>query len=201
MFALVLVPLTLAQTVLAVCVGLFTATAAFIDLRTRRVPNWLTVPVFVLGVIFQGVFHGWRETSADGALTGGLLDAGLGFLVGFGTLFILWLIGGGGGGDAKLMGALSVWLGFRPTLYVLILSTVFVLLGSVAATLAGVLTGGDRKSTPPPPRSSSAGGDSRGGERRGSESANLKPKRRVMTYAFPVALATWLVMLWKLPLL
>ena len=89
--------------VLAAAMVAFTAVAAGWDLREKRIPNKLTLPVFFAGWIYQAVYHGW----------GGLADAGLGFLVGFGVLFVLWFIGGGGGGDVKLMGALSVWMGFR----------------------------------------------------------------------------------------
>lgn len=91
--------LSVASLVLVVVVAAFTAAAAVWDIRERRIPNKLTLPVFFAGWIYQAVFHGWS----------GLGDAGLGFLVGFGVLFALWMVGGGGGGDVKLMGALSVW--------------------------------------------------------------------------------------------
>ena len=79
--------LTAQTIVLLACVGLFTAISAVIDFKTRRISNKMTVPFFVLGLIYQVAFNG----------VPGLIDAGQGFLAGFGTLFLLWVVGGGGG--------------------------------------------------------------------------------------------------------
>src|SRR5437870_3309084 len=117
---------------LVVSMSLFTALAAVSDIRTRKVPNKLTIPVFFLGLLYQLVFHQWT----------GLADAAAGFGIGFGTLFVLWLIGGGGGGDVKLMGALGVWLGFQSTLMVMILSTSIVILGTIGVMVYSVCTRG-----------------------------------------------------------
>lgn len=95
-------------------VAVFTLTAAFLDLRHRRIPNALSVAGLAVGLAFRIATEGWP----------GLGDALGGFAVGFGSLLLLWSMGGGGGGDVKLMGALSVWLGTRQTVHVLILSSV-----------------------------------------------------------------------------
>ena len=160
-------------------VGAFTVLAAVRDLRTRRIPNFLTVPMFLSGLVYQAAFHGWA----------GLADAGLAFLLGFGTLFVLWLIGGGGGGDAKLMGALSVWLGFRMTLWVMVGSTLLVLVGTMAAVVWSVVRRGVEKT-----RSRYIAFD-----RPGPDAAAQRQQRRIMAYALPVAVATWAVVLWQLP--
>lgn len=165
-----------------VCVSLFTAVAAFTDLRTRRIPNKLTLPAFLLGVVYQLAFH--HEVPQ-------LLDAATGFAVGFGTLFILWLIGGGGGGDAKLMGAVSVWLGFQQTLAVLVLSTVFVCIGTFAMIVYSTFKRGAVK-TKDKYVATTFGAPGSGKE----ESIAQRQKRRIMTYALPVALATWMVLAW-----
>jgi prepilin peptidase CpaA len=168
----------------------FTATAAVWDVRQRRIPNKLTVPVFGVGLVYQA-FHGWS----------GLADAGLGFLLGFGTLFVLWMIGGGGGGDVKLMGALSVWLGFQMTLLVLIVSTVIVVMVTGGYMIWSVLTGNFRKTA----RQHLATGKDKPTKRqqrkreKEGESVAEKQDRRVMAYAVPVAVATWMVLIWKLP--
>jgi prepilin peptidase CpaA len=173
-------------------VGLFTAAAAVWDLRSRRIPNKLTVPVFVLGLAYQAAFAGWS----------GLGDAAAAFGVGFGTLFVLWLVGGGGGGDVKMMGALSVWLGFHLTLLVMIVSTAFVFLGTLGAVVCGVVSGvmlgsrrGTRAQVVAMDQAAALIGPSAAGP------TNAKCKRRVMAYALPVALATWLVVIWKLPVM
>lgn len=160
--------LGLEQILLAGGAVLLTAVAAVTDARTRRVPNWLTVPAFIAGIVCQVAFRG----------TEGLADAGLGFAIGFGTLFVLWLIGGGGAGDAKLMGALSVWLGFRATFAVLVLSTLLVI-----ATTAFLLTRGFLR------------GESKVvQDREASAPGTGRRRRRLMPYAIPVAIATWIVL-------
>ncbi len=160
------------QLVFAGGVAAFTAAAAVCDWRTRRVPNLLTVPMFIAGLVSQAAFRG----------SPGLADAGLGFAVGFGTLFVLWRIGGGGAGDAKLMGALSVWVGFLGTLAVLLLSTALVIAAS-AAFLA---------------RSFSLHETGKTTESRNVETRDKPRMRRLMPYASPVAGAAWLVAGWQL---
>lgn len=174
--------------VLVLAVGLFTAVAAFSDMRTRRIPNKLTLPMFFAGWVYQIVMscmYGWHL----------LGSAALGFLIGFGTLFVLWFVGGGGGGDVKLMGALSVWLGFRLTLYVLIASTLLVLTITVGVVLWTLVTRGVRGSK----RKYLATGKTKKGEKPRAESREEKQNRRIMAYATPVAVATWLVLIWKAP--
>jgi prepilin peptidase CpaA len=168
------------STVLVLVAAVFTAVAAGWDLRTRRIPNKLTLPVFALGWVYQGMDRGWT----------GLADAGLGFLVGFGILFILWVVGGGGGGDVKLMGALSVWLGFRLTLLVMIVSTALVLLIGTTMLVWSAARRGVLKSR-------AAVRDARPAAATDAASRS----RRVLPFAVPVALATWLVIAWKLPTL
>ena len=99
--------------VLAVLVFAYTATAMITDLRARRIPNWLTVSSLIGALVFHGVTGG----------LGGVGDAVSGFAVGFGFLLVLWLIGGAGGGDVKLTGALGAWLGAPLTVLVLLIST------------------------------------------------------------------------------
>ena len=181
--------LTPQQILFVVCVGLFTAIAAVCDFRTRRIPNRLTMPMLAAGCIYQVAFAGWS----------GLADAGLAFCIGFGTLFVLWMVGGGGGGDVKLMGALSVWLGVRMTLLVMVASTLFVMLGTLAVLLLNLFQTGPWKTKtkffarPLPAKKDD--------EKPVAETAEQRQKRRVMAFAVPVAVATWLVMVWRLPLI
>lgn len=176
--------LQLPQIILIVFISALTAVAAVTDLRTRRIPNLLTVPAFGLGLVYQLVFHPYADT-----IVGSLMNAGSAFALGFGALFVLWLIGGGGGGDAKLMGAISVWMGWRMTVAVLILSTVFVLAGTFAVVVYNGLARGFAKTKQRFTASESS-------RRIGFETMKDKQNRRIMTYAFPVALATWVVLFW-----
>jgi prepilin peptidase CpaA len=101
---------------LALC---FTVFAATLDWRRRRIPNWLTVPGFLLGIITHSVISGWP--GAKMSLEGAVLALGL--LLPFVLLRAL------GAGDWKLMGAVGALLG--PVLLL------FVLLGSIF--VAGVM--------------------------------------------------------------
>ncbi|MBX3440530.1 MAG: prepilin peptidase [Planctomycetaceae bacterium] len=173
---------------LVLVVGAYTTAAATWDWRHWRIPNKLTLPTFALGWVYQAVFHGWA----------GLGAAALGFLCGFGVLFVLWIVGGGGGGDVKLMGALSVWLGFSLTLNVLIASTLMVIFGTAAVLIWSMLTSGIRKTQD----RYLATGKTQGTEPRGASTRVAeRQQRRVMGYAVPVALATWLILLYQLPTL
>ncbi|WP_437206478.1 A24 family peptidase [Planctomicrobium sp. SH664] len=172
--------------VLVVAVGVFTAVAAFSDIRTCRIPNKLTIPMFFAGWVYQlvmSLLYGWEH----------LGSAALGFLAGFGLLFILWFVGGGGGGDVKLMGALSVWLGFHLTLRVLLVSTLLVLFGTVGVVFWNVITQGFRKTR------SKFLATGKNVTSKAPESREDKLKRRVMAYATPMAIATWIVVLWNVP--
>lgn len=84
----------------------FVATAALLDLRTRRIPNWLNAAAIVLAVVI-GVFEsGGRGLAASGA---GLATGALIFLP-------FYLAGGFGAGDVKAMGAIGAFLGPRGAL-------------------------------------------------------------------------------------
>ncbi len=75
--------------------------AAVWDLRSRRIPNALTLPLFLAGVAFNAWVGGITAASLS---LGGAAVAALPFVV-------LYLYAGGGAGDAKLMGAVGAWLG------------------------------------------------------------------------------------------
>lgn len=179
--------LSLASTVLVIGVAVLTAVAAISDVRWRKIPNALTLPMFGLGWIYQGVFHGLP----------GLGDGLLGFLIGFGILFVLWMVGGGGGGDVKLMGALSVWLGYRMTLSVMIVSTTVVVLVTGGVVLWSVITAGMGKSKAKYLATGKGYGVKSSDGKRTKETIAAKQSRRVMAYAIPVAIATWGVVIWN----
>lgn len=172
--------LTLPEILLIVVLSLFTVTAAISDIRFRKIPNKLTLPVFLAGLVYQLMFFGLP----------GLGDGLAGFAVGFGTLFILWMIGGGGGGDVKLMGAIGVWMGVNLTTWVLFLSTVFVILGTFLVLLGGMAREGVYKTKEKYLATSAAGK-----KHADRDSRN----RRIMAFALPVALATWVVLAWRVP--
>jgi prepilin peptidase CpaA len=75
--------------------------AGWTDWRSRRIPNWLTVPGFFIGLTVNTVAGGWL------GLKMALLGAGLGLLV----LLPFVLVRSLGAGDWKLAGALGAFVG------------------------------------------------------------------------------------------
>jgi prepilin peptidase CpaA len=75
--------------------------ACVTDLRTRRIPNFLTFGSALAGLVYQ---------LATGGIDG-LGQAALGWLVGVAIFSFPFALGGLGGGDVKLLGALGAWLG------------------------------------------------------------------------------------------
>ena len=152
-------------------VAAFTIAAMVTDLRSRRIPNWLTVSAFVVGIVFHTVVMGWQGT----------LFALGGFAVGFGVLFVLWSIGGGGGGDVKLMGALGAWLGAKLTIVVFLLSAFMAFFCLLAVMGWGLLT---RQ-----PATAGAATNAAGSE---------ALFRKTIPYAIPAGLSAWLVLIGKI---
>ena len=182
--------LSLQLVVYLVSVVVFTASAAVFDARVKKIPNKLTLPFFGMGLLYQLAFNGLGE----GVARPGLIGAAAAFAAGFGMMWVLWMIGGGGGGDVKLMGALSVWIGFKATCLVLVFSTIFVIAGTIGVMIFGVLTHGMYRTK----EIYLAPAESPNGLRPAAETAVQRQSRRIMGYAPPVALATWLVVAWNL---
>ena len=86
--------------------------AGWYDWRTRRIPNWLTVPALLAGLVLRYMIGGWTGTAM------GLEGAGLALIV----LLPLVLIRALGAGDWKLMGSVGAFLGPRMLLFVLLAS-------------------------------------------------------------------------------
>ncbi len=85
----------------AVLLMLLVAAAVF-DVRSRRIPNWLTVSGVVLGVALN---------TAIGRPQAGAAFALEGLAMGFGLYFILYLLHAMGAGDVKLMAAVGALAG------------------------------------------------------------------------------------------
>jgi len=77
--------------------------AGWMDWRSRRIPNWLTVPSFLIGVAANVIANG------SAGLKTSLLGAGFGLLV----LLPFVLLRSLGAGDWKLAGALGAFVGWE----------------------------------------------------------------------------------------
>ena len=75
--------------------------ACVFDIRTRRIPNALTLSTALAGLLYHVATSG----------TSGAQTAAAGWLVGLLLLLPYFALGGMGGGDVKLMAALGAWLG------------------------------------------------------------------------------------------
>ncbi len=101
--------------------------AAF-DLKSRRIPNFITGPALLTGLLFHGVLDGWRGVGTS--LAAGLLC---------GLIFLVFYLGGGmGAGDVKLITAVGCLAGSANSPYLLILTS---LAGGAMAVLLAVLRG------------------------------------------------------------
>ena len=108
-------------------------TAAWIDIRAMILPDVLTLPLLLAGLIVTAAI------SPD-ALTDRALAAGLGYLVLAGTALAYRRLRGRDGlglGDAKLLAALGAWLGLNGLPGVLLLASCSGLLAAGAALLLG----------------------------------------------------------------
>jgi len=75
--------------------------SAVFDLRSHRIPNYLTYSAILFGIIYNTVLTGLD----------GLIFSSAGIITGIGVLIIFYIIGGMGAGDVKLLGAVGSFLG------------------------------------------------------------------------------------------
>jgi len=163
--------------ILVVAVGAYVATAACTDFRIHRIPNYITVPTAILGLAYH--------TVAPTGMGPWMSLAGL--ALGFGLLLLPWLFGGSGMGDVKLLAGLGVWLGPKWlfaafTCSLLIASTVALTMLFLGTCKSGVWR--TKQKFESALETTTAGGQAR------------KPGRRVLPFAVPVAMGTWIVLVW-----
>ena len=101
------------ESILAITVQVLVLLAIYSDLRWRRIPNCLTLPAIAFGFLLNFLGNSWN----------GLIFAFFGLVVGMGLLMLPYLLGGMGGGDVKLMGALGAMLGSYSVLNVFLYAT------------------------------------------------------------------------------
>jgi len=95
---------------LLICAFAFAVVGTVEDVRSRKIPNRLTYFGLIAALFLRFFMLGWPG-----------LGAGLtGALVGGGVFFFLFVLGGMGGGDVKLMVAVSAWAGITEIVNLLI---------------------------------------------------------------------------------
>ena len=77
--------------------------AAIYDIKEKRIPNTLTFPTILTGILLNTVFNGFQ----------GLSFSILGFFTGMALFFIPFALGAMGAGDVKLMGAIGSLMGWK----------------------------------------------------------------------------------------
>ena len=98
------------------------------DVKSRRIPNFITVPFFLLGLAMHLALGGWKQLLTS--LAAGLI-CGLVFLV-------FYLAGGMGAGDVKLIMAVGCIAGLSHIAYILVLTA---LSGGVMALVLAMARG------------------------------------------------------------
>jgi prepilin peptidase CpaA len=78
------------------------AWAAAVDVRSRRIPNWLTLSLIATGLCRAGL-------PSEAAV--GLGPSLAGMAAGFGLTFVLFALGAMGGGDVKMFAGIGAWVG------------------------------------------------------------------------------------------
>lgn len=97
--------------------------AAVIDGVQLKVPNWITFPLIVSGLVYSSLAFGWS----------GLGWSLFGMFVGLALLLPAYAIGGMGAGDVKLLAGVGAWVHATHTLYGFCISAI------VGAVLAVVM--------------------------------------------------------------
>ncbi len=176
-------------------VSAITLTAALTDYRREIIPNWLTAPACLLGLLFHGVRGAWLAAQLDQALAlgawQGLLFALQGFGLLFGLFFVMWVLGTCQGGDLKLFAAVGAWLGMERSIIVLVATVL------VAALLFGFRWLGRNLGSAKPVTAKPGAPESR----RPSptpEYVTPQKRRKRLIYAPALALCTALYLLWNI---
>lgn len=94
---------------LLICALAIAVAGAVNDVRGARIPNWLTYSGLGSALLVRCALFGWA--GLKGGFTGLFLAGGI--------FYFLFLLGGMGGGDVKLMAAVGAWAGTRPALSIL----------------------------------------------------------------------------------
>jgi prepilin peptidase CpaA len=100
--------------------------SSFYDIKYRRIPNFITFPAFLIGIIYHSYNFGFD----------GFCFSLLGAITGTSLLFIPYFFEKMGAGDAKLLGAVGSFFGFEGVLITFFFTALF---GGIYALLIIIL--------------------------------------------------------------
>jgi prepilin peptidase CpaA len=106
--------------------AIFLLPSMYFDLKSRKIPNWLTLPAILTGLTYNVLLDG-RE---------GFIFSTVGLVFGIGLLILPYLMGGMGAGDVKLMGAIGSIVGPVMTVRIFLVSAVLGLAFSLIVIIA-----------------------------------------------------------------
>jgi prepilin peptidase CpaA len=158
-------------------------TAAIIDVRHRRIPNWLTFGLLCSGLITSAIFSApltWSESLK-------------GIAAGASVPLVLFTLGALGGGDVKLMAGVGAWLGAPAALAVFVIQC---LVGLVLVLTQAVAQGRTRalfRNT----TLLACAITQRGVVATAADGRDFATVDRPLPYAVPVAVATTIVLLMR----
>ncbi|HEY4900260.1 MAG TPA: A24 family peptidase [Terriglobales bacterium] len=98
---------------LSIALALSVAAAA-IDVKQRRIPNWLTYPGIISGLLLRSILLGWE--GAASALAGCALAGGI--------FLLFYVVRAMGAGDVKLVAAIGSLLGPSDALVMLLATAI-----------------------------------------------------------------------------
>jgi len=88
--------------------------ATVTDIRSRRIPNWLSFPFLLGGLVVSTWIDGWH----------GLGQSLIGMLLGGLVYGVLAMMGGMGMGDVKLCAAIGAWIWWQQLAFALVMIAV-----------------------------------------------------------------------------
>lgn len=177
----------------AVLIG-FVGVAAYLDLKTGKIKNQLSVSLAAVGLVFSLIRGGWLGATNQtlsflptGSVWLGLTDALLfslaGFALAFAVMWVFWILNlAAGGGDVKLFAAIGVWVGWGGFLFVWVLSLPLLFVWMIARIAFGGSTLKKEQRAAKEAKTTAVG-------------AELRKKTRT-TYSLPIAVAVLLACLW-----